>query len=82
MDAWETLTANATDTTDAWSALGSQQTTGGIPGKAVDEIRFTIDPPVEVAISVSPVSVAIAHQEVVVSANAQVKTINVTQGES
>lgn len=55
---------------------------GGVPGKAVDEIRFTIDPPVEVAVSVSPASVAIAHQEVVVSANAQVKTINVTQGES
>jgi len=43
MDAWETLIATATDTTDAWAALNSQQTGGGpVPGTAVNEILFTL----------------------------------------
>ena len=41
-DAWETLTANATDTSDAWAALNSQGCSG-IIGRAVDEINFRLE---------------------------------------
>ena len=57
-DAWKILTANATDTTDAWAALNSQQTTSGIPGTAVNEIAFTITGVTTIDGSVGPSSVS------------------------
>lgn len=46
-NAWEILTANATDTTDAWAALNSKVGSVGT-GLVVDELKFNmkIDTPV------------------------------------
>ena len=78
MDAWETLTANAADTTDAWSALNSQEGGGGsfLPGTPVTELSFTFTPVASITGSVeiptlagtlAPVSVSGSISEVTLS---------------
>ena len=53
-DAWEILTANATDTTDAWAALNSQQTSSGTPGTAVNEIPFSLGETIQLTSLLAP----------------------------
>lgn len=54
MDAWQTLIINATDLTDAWSALNSQKSgSAGVgPGMPVDELKFILNPILEITGSV------------------------------
>jgi len=53
MDAWEILTANATDTSSAWAALNSQGSGGISPGLPVDELKFTLSPVVDITGAIS-----------------------------
>ena len=62
-DAWEIITANATDTSDAWAALNSQQTAGGTPGAAVDEIPFTLGEPIVLTAVLTPQAVTASPVE-------------------
>lgn len=78
MDAWELLTANAADTTDAWAALGSQQTTSGIPGSAVDEIPFTVGDVVQLSATISPSTVLGTLSLVTTSASLQPTALSST----
>lgn len=50
MDAWGIIVAHAADTSDAWTALNSQQVTGSIPGVTV-ELPFTIGGPIQLVIA-------------------------------
>lgn len=63
-DAWEIITAHATDTSDAWTALNSQQTSGGgTPGAAVDEIPFTLGEPIVLTAVLTPQSITASPVE-------------------
>lgn len=76
--AWELLITNATDTTDAWAALNSQEGGGGsfLPGTPVTELSFTFNPVASItgsieiptlAGAVAPVSVSGSISEVTLS---------------
>ena len=75
-DAWETLIANATDTTDAWTALNSQEGGGSIPGSAVDEIPFTLGEPIQLTATIS--SQELTGNTAIIAATAVVSPVNVT----
>lgn len=80
-DAWTLLAANATDTTDAWTALNSQQATSGIPGKPIDEIRFTLADPFELAFEPTVISLEIAVEAHEVTAPVVVDAVTMEIGE-
>lgn len=64
-DSWETLVAKATDTTDAWSALNSQECSGGTMGTAINELSFVLSDPMQIAVTLgaNELTAAIAINE-------------------
>jgi len=76
-DAWETITAAAADTSDAWTALNSQQTSSGVPGSAVDEISFTVLPAVTILANLSEYQLTASISTVSVQAGAVVVSVPV-----
>lgn len=53
MDAWETLAALST-TGDAWERLNDVTGSGGnVPGKIIDELRFTLQPLIRLSGSIA-----------------------------
>jgi hypothetical protein len=76
-DAWELLTANATDTTDAWLALNSQECGGGSTyGAAVDEIPFTLGEPIQLTATIA--SQELIGNIAIIAVTATVSPVNVT----
>lgn len=75
-DAWDTVVAHATDTTDAWSALNSQECDSPTYGSAVDEIPFALGEPIQLTATIS--SQELTGSTAVVSATAVVSPVNVT----
>lgn len=87
--AWELLTINATDTTNAWSALNSQECGGSISGSAVDEIPFSLNIPIiigatlqdkQVIGNLSSKEISATFESVLVSSTVETEPIVIREG--
>ena len=72
-DAWTVLTTYAADTTDAWTALNSQEGGGALIGSAINELEFSLSYPAQLVstISIPEISVLVIPTNITSTINIQ-----------